>query len=354
MFMTKNKWLWESLAALALATLNVWMLDHLAGRGPIRLMLAQAWSGMLVVCALAYVAGVLPKQFGVETTANDDSLATSRGQAWLRISIWTGCCASAWLTLPAGGSLGLMAAVIFFTLVWMNGPVDLPKSAFRTGFAIAITLVILLLVLAILDRPWRLARIIADFSGPLDLQGRHYFHGLILKVHFSLREFTNLADSFPAHLSKTSGLELLKFASWAGALASRHNKRRSVTGPTTAPRSGTGRHARSNFTIKHTVEFWYIETSFWCRPATAHLECRLVDTLGISRLGSLPGLWAAQAEFRRYRKGCEAKVLACPRRLGRHGDDGGNCSGCFGKCSQGRIFGNGTNRQPKIFPPRHS
>ena len=218
MFMTKNKWLWEALAALALATLNVWMLDHLAGRGPIRLMLAQAWSGMLVVCALAYVAGVLPRQFGVETTAHDDSLATSRGQAWLRITIWTGCCASAWLTLPAGGSLGLMAAVIFFTLVWMNGPVDLPKSAFRTGFAIAITVVILLLVLAILDRPWRLARIIADFSGPLDLQGRHYFHGLILKVLFSLREFTNLADSFPAHLSKTSGLELLKFASWAGTL----------------------------------------------------------------------------------------------------------------------------------------
>lgn len=218
MFMTKKKWLWEALAALALATINVWMLDYLDGRGPNRLMLAQAWSGMLVVCALAYVAGVLPRKFGVETTANDDSLATSRGQAWLRIAIWTGCCAFAWITLPAGGSLGLMAAVTFYTLVWINGPVDQSKSAFRTGFAIAITGVILLLALAILGRPWRLARLITDFSGPLDLLGHHYFHGLILKVLFSLQEFTNLADSFPAHLSKTSGLELLKFASWAGAL----------------------------------------------------------------------------------------------------------------------------------------
>ena len=208
------------LLALFLTAFSGWMLNNHLWNGSSGLMLAQAWAGVLVVLVLGYASGALWQQ-RVESTPVLASVAgqgSGRLLAFIRVAIWSACWMVVWAFLPAGGLLKLMSGVVFFALAWAakaDGlfPFTAPKTASRLDMLTVLVAVLLLMVFSYMGHPFRMQRLIADFAGPLDLQGRHYVHGQVLKALWTLRAFEAADVALPASLSRSKGLEILSLAS---------------------------------------------------------------------------------------------------------------------------------------------
>lgn len=204
------KWM-VSLAIVAGITLtNLWILNHLLGHGRHGLLIAQVWSGVVIILGLYYAAGQFPKpQHNLQTTATDR-------QTWLKGAIWTFVCSGfPWLTLPAGGALGLFAAACFFVLIWRTPDGDSTDRFWCSALLAGLLGFTALLASFLLGSPYRLARLTADFSGPLDFLGRHYDHGLVLRTLFGVHLLGEASNTLPERINN---LMLLRITHWQGAL----------------------------------------------------------------------------------------------------------------------------------------
>lgn len=207
------KWLASIVIAVGITMSNMWMLNHLVDHGRYGLLLAQAWSGMVIVFGLGYVAGIVPS---LPQTAQ--AIPTDR-PAWLKAAAWTFiCCGAPWISLPGGGSLGLPAALLFFVLIWREQGIGPSRSFWRSAMLAGIFCFALLMALLIVQSPFRLARLMADFSGTLDLEGRHYFHGIVLRTLYGVRMLGEASNALPLHFERINTLMLLRIAHSNGAL----------------------------------------------------------------------------------------------------------------------------------------
>jgi cell division protein FtsI (penicillin-binding protein 3) len=213
------------LLVLILAAFNSWMLNKHVLHGNNGLLFAQAWAGVLVVLALGYASGALwPRR--VDDTPVPAVVSRQGSGHWLacmRVTMWTVCWTMVWAFLPSGGLLKLMSGVAFFALVWVVNAGGLlaftaPKAEPRGAMVAMLIVVVVLLVCSFATHPFRLQRLMADFAGPLDLQGRHYMHGQVLKALWTLRAFEAADVALPASLSRFQGLGILNLAGQYGAL----------------------------------------------------------------------------------------------------------------------------------------
>lgn len=209
------KWMASLAIAAGISLTNLWMLNHLVGHGRHGLLLPQIWTGVVVILGLSYAAGLFPMlQDNPQATATDK-------QTWVKAAIWTFICSSfPWLSLPAAGALGLFAAACFVVLIWR-----IPDSGSTSGFWCSAMLAgvlgfTALLALVIVGSPYRLARVMADFSGPLDLLGRHFDHGIVLRTLFSVHLLGEANNMPPLHGERINSLMLLRITHRQGALPS--------------------------------------------------------------------------------------------------------------------------------------
>lgn len=204
------KWMTSLAIAAGITLTNLWMLNHLVGHGRYCLLLAQIWSGAVVILGLCYAAGLFPKlQDSRQTTA------TNR-QTWIKAAIWIFVCASfPWLSLPAGGALGLIAAACFVVLIWHSPDRDSTDRLWRSALLAGVLGFTALLTLVLVGSPYRLARLMADFSGPLDLLGRHYDHGMVLRTLFGAHLLGEASNALPERINN---LTLLRITQGQGAL----------------------------------------------------------------------------------------------------------------------------------------
>lgn len=210
MITSTRKWI----ACLAIVTgitlANLWMLNHLLGHGRQSLLLAQIWSGIVIILGLSYAANLYPK-----LQDNRQKTAANK-QTWLKAAIWTFFCTSfPWLTLPAGGALGLFAAACFIVLIWRTPDGDSTDRFWRSALLAGLLGFTALLASLFLLNPYRLTRLMADFSGPLDLLGRHYDHGLVLRALFGAHLLGEASNTLPERINN---LLLLRITHWQGAL----------------------------------------------------------------------------------------------------------------------------------------
>lgn len=207
------KWLASITIALAITMTNMWMLNHLLHHGIYDQLLAQAWSGVAVVFGLGYAAGIWPHQAEAAPTASTDCLS------WAKIATWTFiCCTFPWISLPGGGSLGLPAAAIFFALIWRGRSLGYSTTFWQTAMLSGLFALALLIALLFNHSPFRLTRLMEDFSGPLDLEGRHYFHGIVLRTLAGVQILGEATNDLPLHFDRVKTFALLRLAHWAGAL----------------------------------------------------------------------------------------------------------------------------------------
>ncbi|UCV22542.1 peptidoglycan D,D-transpeptidase FtsI family protein [Ferribacterium limneticum] len=204
------KWMASLAIAAGITLTNLWILNHLVGHGRHGLLIAQAWSGVVIILGLCYAAGQFPKlQDNRQTTATDR-------QTWLKAAIWTFVCSGfPWLTLPAGGALGLFAAACFIVLIWRTPDGDSTDRFWRSALLAGLLGFTALLASLLQGSPYRLARLMADFSGPLDLLGRHYDHGLVLRTLFGVHLLGEASNTLPERINN---LMLLRISHWQGAL----------------------------------------------------------------------------------------------------------------------------------------
>ncbi len=104
------------------------------------------------------------------------------------MALWTMAWTIAWLTLPSGNFLKLVLPAAFFALVWgYLGPNDTTNAVLRRSMGLTLAAMSAWFGILLLNNPFRLARLLGDWSGPLDTAGRHYEHLQVLKAWSVLR-----------------------------------------------------------------------------------------------------------------------------------------------------------------------
>ena len=203
---------------MPLAFLNRWLFDALVWRGHIHLMVAQTYSGILLAFILGYLANVAkPSAHDIQPAA----LASAFGcLAWVKALVWTAGWILAWFFLPVDGLVRLFALSGFLVLAFFSAdgatPIPVQKEVIRKAIILCVTIGFALTVTVFIQRPFVVQRIASDFGGPLDLEGRHFIHGQILKMLMSLQPFGNSLSSLPDRFSQFANLSLLKLAADAG------------------------------------------------------------------------------------------------------------------------------------------
>jgi cell division protein FtsI/penicillin-binding protein 2 len=205
---------------MPLAFLNRWLFDALVWRGHIQLMIAQTYSGILLVLLLGYLANVAkPSTHDIQPAA----LASAFGcLAWVKALAWTAGWVLACVFLPVDGLVRVFALSSFLVLAFASAdgatPIPVPKEVIRKAIILCVTIGFALTVTVLIRRPFVVQRITSDFGGPLDLEGRHFIHGQILKMLMSLQPFGDSLSSLPDRLSQFANLSFLKLAAETGVV----------------------------------------------------------------------------------------------------------------------------------------
>lgn len=209
-------WSLSLVPVLAISIGNAWLQGLLPGLGGDGLRWLQLWSGLLVLCGLAHAAGFGDRYFARAQQAPDGRLA------WPGTAVWLVTCGSLpWMTLPAAGALGPVAAVAFLLLFGVRRGGDFRRLS-RWGRVLFWGAVLFGVFSASAFlygvSPYRLSRILSDFAGPLDSEGRHYLHGLVLRVLGGARLLGEASTPLPLHFDRLKGAHLLEIAHARGSL----------------------------------------------------------------------------------------------------------------------------------------
>lgn len=188
--------------------------------------LAQLWTGLIVLFGLAYASGALPHAALMPANSFRQSETLQRQHPWViwvLMSAWSIGWMMAFLTLQPGSFLKLVMIPIFFALIWFSlesgeaGNWTLRKIMVFTLGACAACIALILST-----SPFRLARLLSDWTGPFDLAGRHFQHAQVLKTWSVLQFWGPSRRPLESMHSNADRLELLRFMAefgvWPGAL----------------------------------------------------------------------------------------------------------------------------------------
>jgi cell division protein FtsI (penicillin-binding protein 3) len=177
--------------------------------------LAQIWTGVIVLYGLLYTSGTLPHAAlkPANLFRQSETLQLQHPWViWMLVSVWSLGWLVALRTLPSGNFLKLVVLPIFFGLIWYSlkfggaGNSMPRKIMVATLGAYAGSLALLLTT-----SPFRLARLLSDWMGALDLAGRHYEHAQVLKA-WSVLQFWGPSRQPLTNMHLTADrLELLRF-----------------------------------------------------------------------------------------------------------------------------------------------
>lgn len=188
--------------------------------------IAQVWTGVVVLCVLVYASGTLSYSSLRPATLFRRSEARQEQHPWVLwvpMSGWSIGWMIALLTLPTDGFLKLVMLPVFFGLIWcsLNGG-DAGHSMLRKIMLLTLGASVACIVLLLANRPFRLTRILSDWTGELDLDGRHFQYGQVLKAWHDLQFWGPSREPLESMHLNADRLELLQFmaefGAWPGAL----------------------------------------------------------------------------------------------------------------------------------------
>lgn len=184
--------------------------------------LVQALATCLALLAFAYGAGLFRSVFLKPESLFQQSENVSAQHpwvSWVLMASWTLAWTLAWVTLPLLGLHRVMFPLLFFGLVWQRlGVAQGAMPALRKSMGLTLSVSAGLFAMLVLDKTFVIARIVSDWTGPLDEAHRHYHHVQVLKA-WSAVQFWGTGDLTGTHARLSqSGVELLWFAVSFGAL----------------------------------------------------------------------------------------------------------------------------------------
>ena len=185
------------------------------------LVMGQAWTGALVFFGLTYASGLLPwaahrprhllRPFAAYRTQHAWLL-------WLAAGTWTSAWALAWLTLPLGFLLLALVPVLFFGLVLRSlGHGDAHARTLRKGVLLSLLGLLACMTCYLALHPFRLARMVSDWAGPLDVTGRHQAYAQVLNTWRDLQLWGPAAQALSSDRINAQGTALLQFMTHYGA-----------------------------------------------------------------------------------------------------------------------------------------
>lgn len=127
------------------------------------------------------------------------------------------------LTLPSGSFLKLVMLPVFFGLIWCSLKFgEAGNSTLRRIMVFTLVACAGCLALLLTTSPFRLARLLSDWTGALDLAGRHFQHAQVLKAWNVLQIWGPSRQPLASIHLGADRLELLRFMAefgvWPGAL----------------------------------------------------------------------------------------------------------------------------------------
>lgn len=209
------------LLPVAFSIFNYQFLKFATDGGPTQLKLSQAISGVIIAFVLAYASGAMKLLRMFNRTELKEHDATGWFGSLLAFT-WMAAWLAALLFLPAGGLLNVLCIGLFLKLVWSavsNGlsPFKAQTVNLRTCMALTFVALVTIMMLAFKTHSFRASRLLADFSGPLDLGGRHHMHGQLLKALTHMQLFGASDTAHLVDLERVHGSELLRLAAHVGA-----------------------------------------------------------------------------------------------------------------------------------------
>ncbi len=206
------------LLPLALLGLHYWASPFAAQPSRTGLVMSQVWAGALALFGLAYASGLLPWA-ALRPRHLLRPLAVYRTHhawlLWLAAGIWVSAWALAWLTLPLGFLLLALVPVLFFGLALRSlGHGDAHARTLRKGVLLSL---LAWMALYLTLHPFRLARMVSDWLGPLDVTGRHQAYAQVLNTWRELQLWGPAAQALSSDRINAQGTALLQFMTHYGA-----------------------------------------------------------------------------------------------------------------------------------------
>ena len=188
--------------------------------------LAQIWTGVIVLYGLVYASGTLPQAALKPANLFRRSEALQRQHPWViwvLMSGWSIGWMMALLTLPSGSFLKLLMLPIFFGLIWLSLKFgEAGNSTLRKIMVLTLGACAACIALIFSTSPFRLSRLLSDWTGALDLAGRHFQHAQVLKAWSVLQFWGPSRQPLASMHLNADRLELLRFMAefgvWPGAL----------------------------------------------------------------------------------------------------------------------------------------
>ena len=187
------------------------------------LVMRHAWAGGLILFGLAYASGLLPWAALWPRKLLLPFAAYRTHHAWLlwaAVGLWTSAWVMVWLTLPTGFLISTLAAVLFFGVALRSmghGDGDAHALALRKGVFYSLLGLLACTIWYLAQQPFRVARAVSDWLGPLDVTGRHHPYAQVLIAWRDLQLWGPGAQASSGERINVQGTALLQFMTHYGA-----------------------------------------------------------------------------------------------------------------------------------------
>jgi cell division protein FtsI (penicillin-binding protein 3) len=185
-------------------------------------LVTQAWVGLVIVLGIAYACGM--HRWALLKPQNlFRHFETFRvQQAWflsILVLVWSLAWMVVWVTLPVGHLLRLLLPPAFFALTFISiGSADEHAKHLRKVLLASFVGLVALLAWNLATHTFMFDRLVSDFTGPLDVSGRHYQYVQVLHGWRGVQLWAEVGNLRTGFRHDVQGLELLRFIRAYGAL----------------------------------------------------------------------------------------------------------------------------------------
>jgi cell division protein FtsI (penicillin-binding protein 3) len=207
------------LAPAVLGILNV-IFENRSLHVPV--LITQAWVSLVILVGLAYASSM--HRWSLLKPQNIfRPLQTFRTQhawfLWLLVCGWSLAWLMVWVILPVGHLLKLLLPPIFFALAFISiGSADEHAKLLRKVLFVGFVGLVALFVWNLVTHTFMFDRFVSDFTGPLDVSGRHYQYLQVLHGWRGVQLWGEVGNLRTGFRHDAQGLELLRFIRAYGAL----------------------------------------------------------------------------------------------------------------------------------------
>jgi cell division protein FtsI (penicillin-binding protein 3) len=185
-------------------------------------LITQSWIGLVILIGMAYACGmhhlrsVKPqnffRQFEIHRTQQAWFL-------WILVLVWSFAWLVAWVTLPVGHLLKLLLPPVFYALAFISiGSADAHAKLLRKVLFVGFVGLVSLFVWNLATHTFMFDRFVSDFTGPLNMSGRHYQYVQVLHGWRGVQLWGEVGNLRTGFRHDVQGLELLRFIRAYGAL----------------------------------------------------------------------------------------------------------------------------------------